>query len=117
VRRTRRPVPFGSDRPLELLELGPQLPVLALKKRDAPPLGYEILGHLAQCARNALGSDLRHLGVRVALPRQTGKRAGTHDRGKLPPRFLRTPRTPVRTHEQRVPTLLHVRPTMMDTAR
>ena len=73
----RDPTPSGRDRPysclapeagsrsaaitLKLLELGLQLAVLALEKHDAPPLGHEILGHLAQRAPNPLGSDLLHV--------------------------------------------------------
>jgi hypothetical protein len=49
----------GHDTP-ELLELGLQLPVLALEQYHASPLGHEILGHLAQRTPNPLGFDLLH---------------------------------------------------------
>jgi hypothetical protein len=61
VRRARSRLSLGREHPLQLLELGLQLAVLALEKHDAPPLGHEILGHLAQRASNPLGSDLLHV--------------------------------------------------------
>lgn len=61
VPRARSRLALGRDHPLKLLELGLQLAVLALEKHYTPPLGHEILGHLAQRASNPLGSDLLHV--------------------------------------------------------
>jgi len=61
VRRARSRFSLRRDHALKLLKLGLQLPVLALEKHYTPPLGHEILGHLAQRAPNTLGSDLLHV--------------------------------------------------------